>query len=265
MARKKNARQSTGAPAWMATFADLMSLLLTFFVLLLSFSTISEEKFTQALLSLDGGFRPFPKSAGFISLIPKPPKKDNDQATEVARKIRRRLQVQGLERKVKVEFDALGGIKINLPGSVLFEPGEATLRPEARPVLQDIAEVLSELPESFFEVQGHTDALPLTSTLQFRDNYDLSYQRAHSVTEQMVATGGLSVNQFEIHAIGAGQPIATNSTPEGRAANRRVEIYVRGLLDKDKLNALLQGMETGTRGERLTDLPLSPRELNDLR
>jgi chemotaxis protein MotB len=249
----------------MATFADLMSLLLTFFVLLLSFSTISDDKFNQALMSLQGGFRPFPMSAGFITLIPKPPKHQKDEAAQTARRIRRRLQVRGLEQKVKIEYDALGGIKINLPSSLLFDQTEATLKPGALPVIQDIAEILGELPQSFFEVQGHTDARPLSNTLRFRDNYDLSYQRAHSVTEQLVIAGGSDVDQFEIHAIGSGQPVATNATPEGRSANRRVEIYVRGLLDKNKLNRLLQGLDTGDNAERTTDLPITPRELDDLR
>tara|TARA_R110001592_G_scaffold15556_3_gene67645 strand:- start:1009 stop:1758 length:750 start_codon:yes stop_codon:yes gene_type:complete len=249
----------------MATFADLMSLLLTFFVLLLSFSTISDDKFDKALMSLEGGFRPFPKSAGFITMIPRPPKKQNDEAANVARRIRRRLQVRGLEQKVKVDFDALGGIKINLPSELLFEPSEATLKPTALPVIQDIAEILSEMPESFFEVQGHTDSRPLGNAIRFRDNYDLSYQRAHSVTEQLVATGGLSVNQFEIHAIGAGQPIATNNTPEGQAANRRVEVYIRGLLDKAKLNALLQGLDMGESPNGPVEVPLTPSEFDNLR
>lgn len=265
MAQKKCKCPPPGAPAWLATFADLMSLLLTFFVLLLSFSTISEEKFNQALMSLEGGFRPFPAFATFIAPVPRPPRRDNDKASQAARKLRRVLQVRGLEKKVKIDFDAVGGIKINLPANLLFEPGEATLRPAAIPVIKDIADVLAELPESFFEVQGHTDSRPLSSALRFRDNYDLSYERAHSVTEQMVITGGLSVNQFEIHAMGASQPIATNATEEGRAANRRVEIYVRGLLDKDKLNTLLQGLDTEGAPEQRDELPLSPGDLDDLR
>ncbi|MBX3180763.1 MAG: flagellar motor protein MotB [Candidatus Hydrogenedentes bacterium] len=262
MARKKCKCPPPGAPAWMATFADMMSLLLTFFVLLLSFSTISEDKFKEALMSLEGGFRPFPRSSHFVAPLPKPPRRQNEEAQQAARKLRRQLQVRGLERKVRVDFDALGGIKINLPASLLFEPGEAALRPAAIPVIRDIAAVLAELPESFFEVQGHTDTTPLASTARFRDNYDLSYERAHSVTEQMVISGGLPVNQFEIHAMGATQPMATNATEEGRAANRRVEIYVRGLLDKARLNTLLQGLDT--EGQR-TDLPLSPAELDELR
>lgn len=265
MAKTKCKCPPPGAPAWLATFADLMSLLLTFFVLLLSFSTISEEKFSQALMSLEGGFRPFPKNSGFIAPVPRPPKHENEQSVQAARKLRRRLQVRGLERQVKIEFDALGGLKINLPASLLFQAGEATLRPDALPIIQDIAAVLAELPECFIEVQGHTDSRPLANALRFRDNYDLSYERAHSVTEQMVVTGGLSVNQFEIQALGSGQPIATNETEEGRAANRRVEIYVRGLLDKNKLNRLLQGLENGQTPEQRSDLPLSPADLDDLR
>ena len=249
----------------MATFADLMSLLLTFFVLLLSFSTISDDKFNEALMSLEGGFRPFPKSAGFITLIPKPPKHKNDEAAQTARRLRRRLQVRGLERTVKVEYDAMGGIKINLPSSLLFDASEATLRPAALPVIQDIAEILGTLPESFFEVQGHTDSQPLTNSTRFRDNYDLSFERAHSVTEQLVTSGQLSVNQFEIHAIGSGQPIATNTTLEGRTANRRVEIYVRGLMDRNKLNNLIQNLEPETPSNERVELPLTPRELDDLR
>jgi len=265
MAKTKCKCPPTGAPGWMATFADLMSLLLTFFVLLLSFSTISEEKFNQALLSLEGGFRPFPRNSGFIAPVPRPPDRKNEEAEQTARKLRRLLQVRGLERKVKVEFDALGGIKLNLPASLLFEPGEAALRPDALPLIRDIAAVLAELPESFFEVQGHTDSRPLANALRFRDNYDLSYERAHSVTEQMVVTGGLSVNQFEIHAMGASQPLATNETEEGRAANRRVEIYVRGLLDKNNLNRLLQGLDTGRAPADPFDLPITPTEYDELR
>lgn len=265
MAKGKCNCPPPGAPAWLATFADMMSLLLTFFILLLSFSTVSEDKFKQAMAALEGGFRPFPAMSGFVGVVTKPARREESQAQKSARRLRRMLQVQGLEKKVKIEFDALGGLKINLPASLLFEPGEATLRPDAIPIIRDIAEVLAEFPESFFEVQGHTDSRPLTNALRFRDNYDLSYERAHSVTEQMVVTGGLSVNQFEIHALGASQPIATNATEEGRAANRRVEIYVRGLLEKKELNTLLQGLETEGGPEQRTDLPLAPSDVDELR
>src|SRR5690606_34553032 len=126
----------------------------------------------------------------------------------------RMLQIRGLEKSVKIEFDALGGLKINLPGHLLFEPGQSTMRPEALPLVQEIAAVLAELPESFFEVHGHTDAQPIAATPQFRDNHDLCDCRAHSVTQQLVLSDGLPLEQFEIQASGASQPIANNDTEE---------------------------------------------------
>lgn len=265
MAKSKVKCPPPGAPAWLATFADMMSLLLTFFILLLSFSTISEEKFTQAMMSMEGGFRPFPAMSGFISMVPRQNRRQDSASNQAARKLRRMLQIRGLEKSVKIEFDALGGLKINLPGHLLFEPGQSTMRPEALPLVQEIAAVLGELPESFFEVHGHTDAQPIAATPQFRDNYDLSYFRAHSVTEQLVISGGLPIEQFEIQASGASQPIATNDTQEGRAANRRVEIYVRGLLDKNRLDRLLQGMKEDQNLQQRVDLPVSPADLDNLR
>jgi chemotaxis protein MotB len=232
-----------GAPSWLFTFADLMCLLLTFFILLLSFSSVNEAKFSQAAVSMAGGFRPLPALSTLLSSEPRRPPTLDSEAWQAARKLRRMLQVRGMEQSVKIEFDALGGIKITLPAALLFEGSESALKPSALPVLEEMALILSELQDNFFEVHGHTDSEPLAGTPQIRDNYDLSYQRAHSVAEQLVISGNLALNRFEIHANGASQPAATNDTIEGRVSNRRVEIYVRGLLDREKLNRLLQSME----------------------
>lgn len=250
-----------GAPAWMATFADMMSLLLTFFILLLSFSTVNEEKFHEAMTSMEGGFRPFPAMSGWVGMDPSDPGTVGTPANQAARELRRMLQVRALEKSVTIEFDALGGLKINLPENVLFEPGAITLKNSALPLIDEMALILSDLPDSYFEVHGHTDTQPVAATPQYRDNYDLSYHRAHSVTEQMAVGGGLPVAQFEIHANGASRPIATNDTEEGRTANRRVEIYVRGLLDKQKLDRLLQDTESEPDPEQREDLPPSPSGL----
>lgn len=265
MGRSKKCDCEPGAPGWIVTFSDMMSLLLTFFILLLSFSTISEEEFNQAMMSLQGAFGVLPKMSGVVSPVPRPSKDARDSRSDAATRLKRRLQVEGLEKQVKVEYDAMGGIKISLPNSVLFDAGSATLRPDAYPVLRAIGEVLAELPDAFFEVRGHTDALPVTSTTRFRDNYDLSYFRAHAVGERLVVDGKVPMEQFEIVSCGPSQPLATNDTEEGRTANRRVEIFVRGLVDKSKIESLRDGT-----GDRLgppapQDLPISPRELNELR
>jgi chemotaxis protein MotB len=266
MAGKKKKEESGGAPDWIVTFSDLMSLLLTFFVLLLSFSTISEEKFERALLSLQGAFGVMPRNSSILSMAPKPAKSRKDEkAVKMARELQRKLLIADKTKQVRIQYDAQGGLKLSLPNAALFETGSSALKAESYPLFQEIAETLVELPGAFFEVRGHTDASPMSDTTRYSDNRDLSYFRAKSVTERLVSVGGVPQQQFEIVALGETQPLATNATPEGRSANRRVEIYVRGLVEKSKIEPLrekfsgLTGLETPSR------IPTSPEHLEELR
>jgi len=265
MSRKKKGSDERGAPAWIVTFSDLMSLLLTFFVLLLSFSTISEEDFNQAMASLQGALGIMSMHDGMVAFHPRPQRQARQQETErAARRLRRQLQVEGLEMQVKIEYDAQGGLKIILPNAVLFDSASADLKPEALPLLQDIGSVLAELPDTFIEVRGHTDALPTSPGARFRDNYDLSYFRAYAVADRLAVAGGVPEEQFEIVASGANQPVATNATEEGRAANRRVELYVRGLVDQRRMESL-EASPGEAAGAPLGTVPVSPRELEEFR
>lgn len=262
--RKRKQEEEGGAPKWLVTFSDLMSLLLTFFVLLLSFSTISEEDFKEAMMSLQGAFGVLPRFTGVIAPLPRLPRPPSESIQEQARKLRRRLQVIGREREVKVEFDARGGLKIVLPEAVSFASGSVAVLPDAHPILQDIAAVLMEMPDTFIEVRGHTDAQPLSEGAQFRDNYDLSYFRADAIMRQLISYAPIPMEHFEVVACGSSQPVATNDTADGRRANRRVEIYVRGLVDHERVESLFE------RGRRPSWdagplLPLSPRELEEMR
>ncbi len=265
MGRKKKEDHEEGAPAWIVTFSDLMSLLLTFFVLLLSFSTISEQEFNQAMMSLDGAFGLLPRFSGVVSIAPRRPRRPTEDTADAARKLRRQLQIEGLEKQVRIEYDAMGGIKISLPNAVLFGAGDAELRAESAPVLEDIARVLSEMPDTFVEVHGHTDDSPVGAPSRFRDNYDLSYYRADAVARQLVSFGGVPPRQFEVVACGPSQPASTNTTEEGRRSNRRVEIFVRGLVDKNKIDALLGEPEQDEFALPPVELPFSPREFDALR
>lgn len=247
--KKKQDEAMGGAPAWMVTYGDLMSLLLTFFVLLLSFSTITEEEaFKEAIASFRGAVGFLPKELTFVQInpLPKPMKRPSKAAEDLARKLRRRLQVLGKDANINVEYDAQGGLKISLPSKVLFDTAKAEMKPEAHAVLGDIAEILAELPSAFFEVRGHTDSRPMTRSATYRDNYDLSFGRADAVARHVSASGNIPMNQFEIIACGPGQPIAPNDTLEGQQVNRRVEINVRGLIGKDKTEELKTRIEALT-------------------
>ena len=99
------------------------------------------------------------------------------------------------------------------------------------------------------------------------NNFDLSHARADAVGRRMIESGGISPERLELVACGSGQPVAPNATEEGRKANRRVDIYVRGLVDKTKIETedvqRRRLQETGTTEAPL--LPISPRELEELR
>lgn len=265
MSRKKKGNEEEGAPKWIVTFSDLMSLLLTFFVLLLSFSTISEQDFNQAMMSLQGAFGVLSQYDGMITMQPRPQRRQQENTERAARRLRRQLQIEGLEKQVKIEYDAQGGLKIILPDAVLFDSGSAELKPAALPLLQDIGDVLGDLPDTFVEVRGHTDSQPTGAGTRFRDNYDLSYFRAYSVADRLAFSGGVPEEQFEIVAAGANQPVATNTTIEGQQANRRVELYVRGLVDQSRMEGLEGRGSEGVTGAPAEQIPASPRELEELR
>ena len=263
---KKPAPGEEGAPGWIVTYGDMMSLLLTFFILLLSFSTISEEAFNQAMGSLQGALGVLPKNVSLIDMNMRSQHKRREEEMEAAaRKLSEQIQILGQEKQVKIEYDATGGIKISLPDAILYDAGSATLRPEAAPVLQDVAEVLAQLPDTFIEVKGHTDGRPLSDSIRFRDNYELSYFRADAVARQLINLGRIPIEQFEIVACGPGQPQASNNTEEGRRANRRVEVFVRGLVDKSKIDPLRERTAVPDGSESPAAEAISPRELTELR
>lgn len=233
MAKAGKCECEKGAPAWVVTYGDLMSLLLTFFVLLLSFANMEEPKEMQeAMMAIRGAFGIMPESRTIVpfNIQPTTMKKPSRSEEDIARRIRRKMQIQGNEEKVKIEYDAKGGIKLSLPSQVLYDAGNAELKPEALPVLRDLGLLFADLPNAIFEVKGHTDNLPLGSTAVYRDNHHLSLDRAEAVTRYISEAGPVNMDRFEIVGAGSGQPLAPNNTEAGRQANRRVELYIRGIL-----------------------------------
>jgi len=248
--RKKENVEAPGAPGWMVTYGDMMSLLLCFFVLLLSFSSISEKKYNKAIQSLKGALGVLPKNTSVIQPLPvEQVQSRRARAVErAARIIRERLLINNKAKDVKVELDEEGGLKINLPSQILFDTAKAKLKTEALSVLEDIGAVLKNLPNAQIEICGHTDSRPLIRGGEFEDNYHLSYGRAKSVTDFLHEHSQIPMAGFEIIACGPSKPIATNETEEGMQANRRVEIYVRGEFSEETTDGLRQAIDALEKG-----------------
>lgn len=243
---RKSAKGPPGAPAWMVTFGDLMSLLLTFFVLLLSFSVMEESKVSLAIASIQGALGVMDTSTSIFEFqqVSEDRASPRSEVIErLARRLRRRMQVLGKDDNVSIEFNKKGGLKINLPSEMLFDSTKADLKPESTPVLGDIAAILSVVPDKFVEVRGHTDNRPLRNSGRFRDNHDLSYERARNVMGYLTGPAGMRADEFEVIALGDSQPIASNDTEVGREANRRVEIQIRGDFSDETLEKVQEGMD----------------------
>jgi chemotaxis protein MotB len=232
MAReKKKSDPPAGAPGWMVTWADMMSLLLCFFVMLISMASFDPAKFNAIANSFHNAFSGVLESFPTV-LITRDimiPKMGGDQqnkrmAIDASAKVRKAVEQQNLQDAIRVQVTETG-IAIKIADPVGFESGSADLKPEVQTVLRDIAGIINEVPTSLIRVEGHTDNVPI-STARFPSNWELSSARALNVVRHIARTGG--INPARLSAIGYGEyrPIVPNTTSENRRTNRRIEIYV---------------------------------------
>jgi len=228
MPRKKPEEEPPkGAPAYMTTYGDMMTLLLTFFVLLLSFSSIREAKFRRAIGSLKGalGVLPFEQSVLKPEKIPIP-QLTNLQESEIAEsivKLEDILSDQELTEAVRLQITDRG-MTITIKDPVMFESGSADLKPKAYPILTRVAALARGWPNTII-IEGHTDSDPI-HTEKYPSNWELSAARAMSVLHFFQDEAGFDPRN--LIAIGRGEydPVAPNDTPEGKAMNRRIEIHI---------------------------------------
>ena len=230
MARKHKCPEcpKPGAPEYMNTYGDMMTLLVTFFVLLISYSTIESKKFTMAMSSLRGALGIMASSVGSAIPITNMPmfdvgKKQQEQVIEKQiDSIKDLINAGGLADMVQVSSNK-DMLHFNIASPMLFDSGTAVVKTSADSVLHVMAEILN-LVTFEIRVEGHTDNEPIHS-LQFPSNWELSYARALA-TAQKFMDFNVNPERFQIIGYGEHRPEADNSTVEGRSINRRVEVIV---------------------------------------
>ena len=216
-----------GIAGWVVTYGDMMSLLLTFFILLVSFSSIQETKFKEAMESLQGALgvlKDYPTSIEQPNvLIPQPRQTDNSKIYYQVRQLERFLLQEKLDKDVRVELTE-EGIRLSIVDSVLFASAEADLQPGAMKLLDRVAIMVDGVGKEI-TISGHTDSVPI-HTPRFPTNWELSAARAISVARRFQSLG-IEPDRMSATGYGEWQPIETNETEKGRTANRRVEIFLK--------------------------------------
>lgn len=271
MAKRKQEDPPKGSPAWMSTFSDLMNLLLCFFVLLFSMSTVDTDKLQAVVASLQNAISILPSggtsigegemiSAGVRQLefldsyyneMANSKAEDTDDQTDgtqsaqeqyeqqelaesekMADEIQEAINNSQLAGKVDVDFNA-EYVKLNLNGSILFASGKSDLVKEAVPIVDKIGKILEKYNKNVIEVEGHTDNVPILHSAKYENNEVLSVYRALAVTDRLRKNKKLNPKYIKFAGRGDYIPIADNSTAEGRAQNRRVEIKIYNSYNSD--------------------------------
>lgn len=262
MAKKKQEDAPKGSPAWMNTFSDLMNLLLCFFVLLFSMSTVDVEKFEMVVASLQSSFSVLPSGGSSIgegqlissgisqlkdfsmffeqfSSEGEQEKQEDTQekdvkeayeeealkeSEEMAEEISEQANEAGIQNQVEVEFNAQY-VLLTLNGALLFDSGKSDIREDAYPLVDKIGAILSNYDSNIIEIEGHTDNVPISND-RYENNNVLSMYRALSVADYIRSITNLEPGLLKSSGRGEYVPVADNSTPEGRARNRRVEVKI---------------------------------------
>ena len=222
-------------PNWIVTFADLMALLLAFFVMLFSFSSMDTEKYKEVSEAMEEAFTvELSKQAQSLLDIkehqPAPPR------DSIIRLMFTKYAEDNLQQEIKqglVEINAENGrTVIRFPEKVTFPSGSAILNQQSIPLIRKVGKILSE-SKGIVMVSGHSDDQPI-HTDKYNSNWELSSSRAASVVRTLLDTQLLAPDKFIIQGYAETKPIKPNDTPQNRAINRRVEIIVDNTVVKLK-------------------------------
>jgi chemotaxis protein MotB len=250
MAKRKPDAEKENTERWLLTYADMITLLMLFFIVLYSMSQTDVAKYNQLAQALEtvfsggnwgvfdsyvkaGSNQQFQQGRGLLKSDDKYPlvkNKPPEKRKKVYNQALEMLQPYIKADKVRVISNETG-IVISLSSDLFFDPGSADIIQENSAVLDTVSDLLSKLPNNV-RIEGHTDNQPLRpDNTRFQSNWELSSQRAINILEYFERRGVSSKNMSAV-SFGSTRPIEQNNIPEGRAYNRRVDVVI---VDQEEL------------------------------
>ncbi|WP_145053394.1 MULTISPECIES: flagellar motor protein MotB [Paenibacillus] len=238
--------------SWLLPYSDLMTLLLALFIVLFGMSSIDAGKFEQMASALSSALNGGSGVLDYSSMNPETPGADlgkkKEQPEEITKKSPNQITDAQMAQKEQEDLEKLkkrldqyisknglsdqlntklnqSELKITISDNALFSSGRADVKPESRSLAKAISSMLQEFPEYEVVVSGHTDNVPISNN-QYKDNWDLSADRALNFLKILLLNTALDPSMFTPSGYGEYHPIASNDTNVGRAQNRRVEVSI---------------------------------------
>lgn len=236
MSRKKPEKKEI-SQEWLTTYSDMVTLVLTFFVLLYSYSLVDIAKFKAAAKSIstalnNGSSQMFQlndnSKSGDVPIVGDDTKKSSSeqagsQTKDMYTTVSEFVKDNKLENFVTIK-QGDRGVYIQFKDEILFDTGQDEIKAEGIPSLNKISDLINRLTNKIV-IEGHTDNVPISDS-KFKSNWELSSARALSVLNYMTEVRGLNPERFSIAGYGEYSPITSNDTPAGRQQNRRVNILI---------------------------------------
>ncbi len=226
--RIEEASDEPTAPFWMTTYGDMVTLLLTFFILMVSYANMDERKWAVAAKSLQGALGVIEDIDVEMAITQEAAGGEEDLLvrSEINKKLKEfevQIAAEIAAGDITVNY-IKNGLLIQMGSKLLFNSGSAELKQESFPVLKLISTTVKEYAVDIV-VGGHTDNVPINSP-RFHSNWELSGARAMTVVNYLMDSEGIMPQVLAATAYGENRPLVPNDTPEDRQVNRRVEFAI---------------------------------------
>lgn len=234
MSRKKKKGDDINPNAWLDTYADTITLILTFFILLYSMSSVDAKKLNELSDALQKSLKGDVKveELSDIKEIATKNEKSTEQIQEdLVKKLNETIEANSFTDVIKVR-DEDRGVVLQLDETILFDPGKADLKKKSQNVLNMVTKIVKDLPNDVL-IEGNTDDVPMFNK-EFQSNWELSTARAVSVVKYFVSTKNLDPTRFSVKGYGEYKPLVENNSTKNRMINRRVDILIVKEQQKEK-------------------------------
>lgn len=230
MRRRNNHDEHENLERWLLTYADLITLLLAFFIMMYTFSKQDSERYEEVSSYLKSIF------SGGSGVL----KKGSVSGAQQLEMLKGRALTEGLKEKLTNELNAITGdselknsififtdergVVIRIMDKAFFDEGKADIKADAKRALDKISYILRDI-KNHIRIEGHTDNTPIRN-VEFKSNWELSVRRATEVVRYFIEKGAISPERISATGYAEYRPLVENSTAENKALNRRVEIII---------------------------------------